>query len=182
MMAASYLGPAGSRRRFAIALGGAVMLALIGLAGAYKLGPKLYNKVRLGQLQGRRIYDEKLDASAAFQRELERANRENKKLLVMLGGNWCQWCLALDDLMHENAALRDQLAARFVVLKLDSVAARALDAAWGKPSSLGVPVLIFVDERGAVKHIQETVSLELWHGRLLGHDAERVLQVLQRWS
>jgi thiol:disulfide interchange protein len=161
---------------------GAIALFLVGLAGVYKVGPRLYNKVRLGQLQGRRIYDEKVDAGAAFQRELERANREHKTLLVMLGGNWCQWCLALDDLMHEDAALRDQLAARFVVLKLDSAAARSLDDAWGKPSSLGVPVLIFVDERGVVKHIQETVSLELWHGRLLRHDAERVLQVLQRWS
>jgi hypothetical protein len=45
-----------------------------------------------------------------------------------------------------------------------------------------VPVLIFVDDKGAVKHVQETVSLELWKGRILGHDAKRVLDVLQHWS
>jgi thiol:disulfide interchange protein len=160
----------------------AALLGAIGLAGAYRIGPKIYNRARLSELQGRKIYDEKADASALFERELGRANREGKKLLVMLGGNWCQWCLALDDLMLEDAALRDQLAARFVVLKLDSQAARALDEAWGKPSTLGVPVLIFVDAKGAVKHIQETVSLELLGGRILRHDAGRVLQVLQRWS
>jgi thiol:disulfide interchange protein len=160
----------------------AALLAVLALGVGYKLGPRVYNRVRLHQLQGRKVYDEKLDTRAAFDRELARANREGKRLLVILGGNWCQWCLALDDLMHSDAALREQLAAHFVVLKLDSQAASALDERWGRPSRNGVPVLIFVDASGAAKHVQETGSLELWHGRLLGHDAARVLAVLRRWA
>jgi hypothetical protein len=161
---------------------GSVLVLMVGLAGTYKLGPKFYNRVRLSQLQGRHIYDEKLNAQDAFNRELAHANGAGKRLIVMLGGNWCQWCLALDDLMHENAALRDYIAQHYVVLKLDSQAARVLDESWGRPSRHGVPVLIFVDDKGAVKHVQETVSLELWKGRILGHDAKRVLDVLQHWS
>jgi thiol:disulfide interchange protein len=160
----------------------AVLLGALGLAGAYKLGPRMYNRARLQQLQGRKIYDEHLDTRAAFDAALARANRENKRLLVILGGNWCQWCLALDDLMHTDQALRAEVAAHFIVLKLDSQAASKLDEGWGRPSRNGVPVLIFVDKTGALKHAQETVSLELWHGRLLGHDAGRVLSVLRRWA
>ena len=156
------------------------ILLLMAAGAAYKIGPKLYNRHRLQELQGRRVYDEKLDTQAAFERELARANQEHKQLLVMLGGNWCQWCLALDDLMHTDEALKSELDAHFVVLHLDSAAAKKLDEAWGRPSTNGVPVLIFVDGSGAVRHIQETVSLELWHGKLLGHDPARVLQVLQR--
>jgi hypothetical protein len=160
----------------------AAAFCAIGLAGVYKLGPRVYNRVRLQQLQGQQIYDEHLDTRAAFDKELARANHEGKHLLVILGGNWCQWCLALHDLMQSDEALRAELNAHFIVLSLDSQAARALDIAWGQPSKNGVPVLIFVDDKGAVKHVQETVSLELWHGKLLGHDASRVLSVLQRWA
>jgi thiol:disulfide interchange protein len=160
----------------------AALLGALSLAGAYKLGPRVYNRARLQQLHGRKIYDERLDTRAAFEAALARANREHKRLLVILGGNWCQWCLALDDLMHSDPALRAELAAHFVVLKLDSQAASQLDAGWGGPTRNGVPVLIFVDKTGAAAHVQETGSLELWHGRLLGHDAGRVLSVLRRWT
>ena len=162
---------------FALAVCGA-----LALVASYKLGPRVYNRHRLSQLQGRQVYDAKLDTQAAYAAGLARAQREQKPLLVMLGGNWCQWCLALDDLMHQNVQLRDYLAEHFVVLKLDSAAAKPLDEAWGKPTRAGVPVLIFVGTDGIVKHVQETVSLELWSGRILGHDPRRVLEVLKRWA
>ena len=164
----------------------AAPLGALALVGAYKLGPRVYNRARLQQLQGRKIYDEQLDTRAAFDSALARANRENKRLLVILGGNWCQWCLALDDLMHTDEALRAEVAAHFIVLKLDSQAASKLDEAWGRPSRNGVPVAscLFVEQKtgSARADAQETVSLELWHGRLLGHDAGRVLSVLRRWA
>ena len=156
--------------------------ASLGVIASYKLGPRLYNRHRLGQLQGRNVYETSIKARPAFEESLLRAQRERKQLLVILGGNWCQWCLALDDLMHEDEKLRDYLRDHFVVLKLDSAGAKELDASWGNPTRHGVPVLIFVDAKGSVKHIQETESLELWHGRILGHDKRRVLAVLERWS
>ena len=159
-----------------------VLIAFIAAVGLYKAGPKLYNRHRLAELQGRRVYDEKLDTQAAYARALDQANAQHKRLMVVLGGNWCQWCLVLDDLMHTNEPLRKFLDAHYVVLKLDSQAAKALDASWGQPTRHGVPVLIFVGADGAVRHVQETGSLELWRGRILAHDPERVLDVLRRWS
>lgn len=158
----------------------AAICAALALIATYKLGPRAYNRYRLHQLQGRQVYDVALEPNSAFEASLARANREHKQLLVMLGGNWCQWCLALDDLLHRDATLSAYLAANFEVLKLDSAAAKPLDERWGKPTRLGVPVWIFVDAEGQLKHVQETVSLELWHGRILGHDPHRVLAALQR--
>jgi thiol:disulfide interchange protein len=158
------------------------LIALLGMLGTYKIGPKLYNRHRLGQLQGRQVYDERLNAQAAFTGALAQANDTHKRLVVVVGGNWCQWCLVLDDLLHQDDTLRSYLAQHYVLLKLDSQAAKSLDESWGRPSHNGVPVLIFFAANGAVKHIQETGSLELWRGRILGHDPKRVLSVLQRWS
>ena len=167
------------RQAFVFAL---AVCAALSLIATYKVGPKFYNRYRLSQLQGRKIYDVNLDTQAAYADALARAQRENKQLLVMLGGNWCQWCLALDDLMHEDRQLSEYLTEHFVVLKLDSAAAKVLDESWGKPTRHGVPVLIFVGRDGNLRHVQETVSLELWNGRVLGHDPRRVLDVLKKWS
>jgi thiol:disulfide interchange protein len=155
---------------------------LLVAAGTYKLGPRFYNTYRYRQLMGRHVYDRKADARALFDRALAQANQQHKPLLVVFGGDWCQWCLALDDLMHQNAKLRDYAAEHYVVLKLDSEAARPLDDSWGQPSHRGVPVLIFVDQKGAPVHVQETISLELWHGKLLGHDPDKVLELLKRFG
>jgi len=160
----------------------AAVFAALALLASYKLGPRYYNQHRFERLQGRKVYDEKLDARAAFGAGLAQANREHKRLLVMLGGNWCKWCLALDDLMREDRELREYLARHYVVLKLDSAAAKLLDEAWGKPSRHGVPVLILIDGKGAPREVQETGALELWRGRILGHDPRRVLSLLQRWN
>lgn len=161
---------------FVLAVCGALFLI-----AAYKLGPRLYNERRLSQLQGREVFNPSIDARAALEQSLARAQREHKRLLVVLGGNETPWCLALDDLMNTDERLREYLDDHFVVLKLDSTRAKPLDDAWGKPTQNGVPVLVFLDHAGRVRHVQETESLELWHGRVLGHDPRRVLAVLERW-
>lgn len=158
------------------------LVFLIGLFGAYKLGPRAYNWVRWRELRGRTVYDLSVEPSSAVQTALGQAQRDGRKVLVVLGGNWCQWCLALDDLMGSNEEIRDHLGKHFVVVKLDSAKAKQLDEAWGKPTRHGVPVLVFLDANGKPQHIQETVSLERWQGRILLHDPERVLSVLRQWT
>ena len=155
---------------------------LIGIAGLYKVGPKAYNWVRRNELSGRQVYDPSVEPVGAVAAARERAQREDRRVLVVLGGNWCQWCLALDDLMANDEAVRDHLARHFVVVKLDSAKAKALDEAWGKPTRFGVPVLVFLDAEGKPRHVQETVSLERWAGRILSHDPDRLLEVLKAWS
>lgn len=169
-------------RRGALAV--AARLAFLVLAGAlgFKLGPRIYNHARLAELRGSRVYDETMDGAAELTATLERANREHKNVLVMLGGNWCQWCLALDDLLKADREIQALLHERYAVLKLDVDAAATLDASWGRPTRLGVPVLVFLDRSGAIVHVQETVSLEVWGGRLLLHDRDRVFQTLQKWA
>jgi hypothetical protein len=161
---------------------GAAVCAALAVVVTLKFGPRYYNRMRVSQLQGRQVYDEHADTQALFNAGLAQANREHKRVLVIMGGNWCQWCLALDDLMHRNERLHGYLTQHYVLVKLDSAAAHGLDEAWGQPSHNGVPVLIFLDDKGVVRHVQESVSLELWGGKILGHDAERVLDVLKRWS
>jgi thiol:disulfide interchange protein len=169
-------------QRRALAYGVVCLSVLVGLFGAYKLGPRAYNWVRLRQLHGHQVYDLSLDPQRTLEAAQAKAQREDRKILVVLGGNWCRWCLALDDLMRTHDEIRAQLGEHFVVVKLDSAKAKALDEHWGKPTRLGVPVLVFLDANGNLQHVQETGSLERWAGRILAHDPDRVLSVLKAQS
>ncbi|HKU41295.1 MAG TPA: thioredoxin family protein [Polyangiales bacterium] len=166
----------------ALAYGFVSLMVLLGVAAAYKLGPKAYNAVRLRELSGRVVYDQQVDPASALAAAQEQARRDGRNVLVVLGGNWCQWCLALDDLMRENEEIRTLLSRNYVVVKLDSARAKALDDAWGQPTRLGVPVMVFLDDEGKPKHVQETVSLERWAGKILAHDPDRVLLILKQWA
>lgn len=166
-------------RRLGLALAGLFLVFCAALA--FKLIPFGYNRWKLSELQGRKVYDEKRDSGQALERALARAKRENKRVLVTLGGNWCQWCLALDALVESDPELKQLVTERFVPLKLDADEAEALDEQWGKPTENGVPVLVFLNPSGSVAHVQETVALEVWGGRLLAHDRDKVYEAIEPW-
>jgi thiol:disulfide interchange protein len=169
-------------QRRAVAYGIVCLTVLVALLGAYKLGPRTYNWVRLRQLQGHAVYDLNLDPVQTLEQAEVIAKRDNRKIMVVLGGNWCQWCLALDDLMRSHEEIKSHLGKHFVVVKLDSAKAKVLDEQWGKPTRFGVPVLVFLDANGKLEYVQETGSLERWAGRILAHDPDRVLAVLKNRS
>ncbi len=170
-------GPQGLGRRALLA-----GVAALASAAAWKIGPRMYNARRVRALAGRHVYDEGADPAALIADALGRGARGHKRVVAILGGNWCQWCLALDDLMTTDEAIRSALAERFIVVHLDSSAAAALDEAWRTPTRLGVPVLVFLDPDGSVAHVQSSIPLETLGGRLLAHDRARVLAVLRAWS
>jgi hypothetical protein len=165
-------------RRQVLVAGGATFVSL----ATWKLAPRVYNDRRRRALAGRRVYDESADANALVVAALARASQEHKRVLAVLGGNWCQWCLALDDLMTTDDEIRSFVDAHFVLVHLDSEGAARLDAAWGSPTRLGVPALVFLDPGGAVLHVQDSVTLEAFGGRILKHDRARVLATLRAWA
>ena len=42
-------------------------------------------------------YDEKADAKADLANALAAAKRENRRVLIQWGGNWCPWCVVLHE-------------------------------------------------------------------------------------
>src|SRR6186713_1931255 len=52
------------------------------------------------------IYDEKADGAEQIAAALARAKRENRRVLVQWGANWCVWCRALHGLFKGDEAIR----------------------------------------------------------------------------
>jgi thiol:disulfide interchange protein len=168
----------GDRCRFLVAALGLSALPF-GLFG-WKVGRAAYNEAELRRVRGRHVY-ESGGGPATVQAALARARAENKRVLIVLGGDFCEWCLELDDLFVSDPDVRAFLDAHYVVRKLDADAYDAMDERLGRPTRNGVPVLVFLSADGSVLHVEPTAPLETLGGRVLAYDRGRVLAVLRRF-
>ncbi|MCX6560702.1 MAG: thioredoxin family protein [Candidatus Aminicenantes bacterium] len=128
------------------------------------------------------IYDEKADAKADIAAALARAAKENRRVLIQWGGNWCGWCRLLHKLFNENQAIAKVLLYEYDVVMVDignfnknlDVADRYNKAYTEGFKSAGVPYLTVLDGAGNVVANQDTNSLEAGQG----HDPKKVVDFL----
>jgi Surface antigen variable number repeat/Thioredoxin-like len=64
-------------------------------------------------------YDPKLDVQMQILRAQLEAQRANKRLLLVVGGEWCGWCRVLDQTFQRNPALTELRDKIFIVLHVD---------------------------------------------------------------
>ncbi len=55
------------------------------------------------------IYDESADARRQIAEALARAKRENRRVLVQWGANWCGWCHLLHDAFEKSPEIKRKL-------------------------------------------------------------------------
>src|SRR5262245_66010595 len=54
------------------------------------------------------VYDEAADAHAEVQKAVRAAKRENRRVLIQWGANWCNWCVLLANKMRTDEELRSE--------------------------------------------------------------------------
>jgi len=132
------------------------------------------------------IYNQKLDAREQLATACERAKRDNSRVLVMLGGNWCGWCHKLHELFASNQEIRKLLNDEYLVLLVDLEAPNAAEILKKCKESLsreelekgvGYPFLAVLDGDGNVLTAQRTDPLEEGDH----HDPKKVKDFLERW-
>ena len=116
-----------------------------------------------------RPYDPALDANAAVSAALAEARRDDKLVLVAMGGNWCPDCRILSGMM-DIPAMAEMIEAEYAVVKVDvgepvaeetgggfagyernaDVAAR-----FGAEGFEGVPTLLIVTPEGELLNADE---------------------------
>jgi thioredoxin-related protein len=132
------------------------------------------------------IYDKKADAKIAVDRARERAKKDNKRVLVMFGGDWCGWCHKLHELFASNPEIRRTLASEYELVMIDIESPNAqpiLKASWAAlgpddpKNGGGVPFLAVLDAEGKILKAQPTGVLEEGDH----HDPKRVMEFLTHW-
>jgi thioredoxin-related protein len=109
------------------------------------------------------VYDEKADATADVAAAVARAKKENKRVLVQWGGNWCGWCIKLHDTCKKDAKLARKLMYEYEVVNVDIGnfdKHLELVEKLGAPIKQGVPYLTILDADGKPIAQSETGHFE----------------------
>ena len=126
------------------------------------------------------IYDESLDGSRQIAEALITAKKENKRVLLQFGANWCGWCHLLHDLFKCDEAISQRLKSDYVVVLIDVNQGhnKTVDAKYGHPTRFGLPAVVVLDADGKQLTTKNTAELE--DGKK--HDPGKVLAFLEQWA
>ncbi|MFN0130917.1 MAG: thioredoxin family protein [Phycisphaerales bacterium] len=130
-------------------------------------------------------YDEKADAKAQIAAAVARASKENRRVLIQWGANWCGWCHKLHDTLKTDAKAKRVMMYEFDLVLVDiGRFDKNMDIAAGYGADLkkaGVPFLTVLDGSGKAIANQETGGLELPSSKETpypGHDPAKVIAFL----
>lgn len=133
----------------------------------------------------RPVYDERADARADLQAALLRAKKENRRVLVQWGANWCHWCVLLHGTMKQDADVAKKLMHEYVVVRVDL--GKGTGSGWSKNADLakelgaeieGIPFLTVLDTDGKPIAQNDTTAFETKVNDKPGHDAKKLLAFL----
>jgi len=123
------------------------------------------------------IYQEDGKGMERVGQALVTARRENKRVLLKIGGNWCGWCYRLHDLFHTDKAIQKILSEEYELVAIDSRADKPVIEKWQiKPNAY--PYLTVLDSMAKKVIEQETGSLEIGDK----HDPKKVKAFLEKWK
>ncbi len=123
------------------------------------------------------VYDEKANAKELIDSALVAAKRENRRVLIQWGGNWCSWCLLLHERFKSDKDLAKTLRYEYDVVYIDSKNAELMKK-YGVDQNEGVPYLTILDGDGKVLINQSTVPFETKVDGKNGHDPKKLQEFL----
>lgn len=127
------------------------------------------------------VYDEKIDASKTIEEAITQAQKENKYIFAIAGGNWCKWCLMFDEYIMTNQAVNKTLTDNFILIHVNyskqNPNLKAMEKL-GYPQRFGFPVFIILNQKGERIHTQNSAHLEQGEG----YSEKEVITFLNHWN
>ncbi|MDL1913068.1 MAG: thioredoxin family protein [Bergeyella sp.] len=113
---------------------------------------------------------------------IKKAQKENKKIILQGGGNWCVWCLRFNAFVRGNAEINSILEKNFLYYHLNYSPKnknKKVFEKYGNPGErYGYPVLLVLDKNGKLIHIQSTQPLE--EGNT--YSVQKVKALFEQWA
>lgn len=124
-------------------------------------------------------YDPARDSFKDLDAAKVEAARSGRRILLIVGGNWCPWCHRLHKLFAEDKALGAQRDRAFVTVPVDFSKDHRNEAFLGQfPKVPGYPHLFVLDAAGKLLHSQNTDALE----QDKGYDRAKLAAFLEAWA
>ncbi len=124
-------------------------------------------------------FDPARDPFADVKAAVEEASKNQKRILLDVGGEWCIWCHRLDKFIDENEEIKTFLHENYMVIKVNFSPDNKNEKFLSQfPKVPGYPHIFILDETGKLLHSQDTGKLE--KGK--SYDAQLLLGFLEEWS
>ena len=126
-----------------------------------------------------RIFDDKRDAANDIANAIKLATKQNKHILLDVGGNWCSWCHKLDFTFTTNKDIA-QLLKKYVVVKVNWSRENENKAVLANYPKIvtGFPHLFVLDKTGKLIQDQDSSLLESGDH----HDPDKIIAFLTKWK
>jgi thiol:disulfide interchange protein len=126
------------------------------------------------------VYDPARNPADDLSQAIVLAQKENKRIMLELGGDWCIWCRYMDEFYATHADILQYRAENYVLVKVN-VSEESTNAKFLSqfPEAAGYPHVYILDSGGAFLHSQNTADLED------GADSyvpEVFMAFLQKWA
>lgn len=133
------------------------------------------------QTEKKLIYNPSADAKAELQNAIQKAKKENKNVLIQVGGNWCPWCIKFHNYLETTPTLDSLVKADYVFILVNYSKENKNEAILKEleyPQRFGFPVLLVLNTEGKRIHTQDSGLLESGEG----YDFKKVKGFLSGWT
>ena len=138
----------------------------------------------------KKVYDETIDPLVQLDNAIASASQSRQYVLCQLGGNWCKWCLRLAQFVSQDEEISKLIKDNYKFIHVnynprirnrnsaEQAKTDKLRNRLGNPGRFGYPVLIVLDGKGRVLHIQDSSFLEEGDS----YSRNKVLRFLRNWT
>ena len=135
---------------------------------------------------GSDIFDRKTAGEVLIEQALTQAQKEDKRVVVLFGANWCPWCRRLHRTFTEDQSILVRLHNDFVLVyvdanfRIDKKRNAAVLERYGDPiKKFGLPALVVLEKDGSQLATQETNVLAAPNDTEV---AKHVAEFLDHWA
>ena len=158
-----------------------LLIILVGSFGAFAQtsATKKTEEKTSTQTATREKFDPTRNAVEDLKTAVGKATKENKRIILDVGGEWCIWCRWMDDYFIKNVDLTKLRDENFVWLKINMSEDNENKEVLSKyPAAEGYPHLYVLEKDGTFLHSQGTAELE--EGK--SYNKQKFTDFLTKWS
>jgi thioredoxin-related protein len=124
-------------------------------------------------------FDPARDAAKDLQKAINVAQKENKRIILDVGGRWCIWCHRLDTMFVKNPKLTDYRNKHFIYIKINYSKENKNEKFLSQfPEIPGYPHWFLLDSNGKLLLSKSSGDFEAGKG----HDPKIVMAFLKKWA
>jgi thioredoxin-related protein len=124
-------------------------------------------------------FDPARNPSDDLKAAIETASKENKRIILDVGGEWCGWCVYMDKFIFQHPELTKLRDENYVWVKINmSEENENVPFLGAYPEISGYPHLFVLDKSGTLLESKDTSALE----EDKGYNLARFTAFLQKWA